>query len=80
MHDSTYGTSVVYRGNVTSTSGPNGSDTSTRTYDTAGVVVTTTGPTGSTVAVTTNASTNYSLPSVITPNSDSGMATSIVSV
>ena len=77
MHDSAYDTNWLYRGNLTSTTGVNGTDTTSMSYDTTGIVVQTTGPTGSTVAVTTGASTNYSLPSVITPNSDSGMATSI---
>jgi hypothetical protein len=73
--DANYGTGMTYRGNVTTKKTPGGS--STFEYYTTGVVKSSTGESGVAVNNTVNSSTNYSLPSVLTPGGDSNMATSI---
>jgi len=77
MHDSNYGTSFLYRGNVALTTGLTSGDTMAFAYDAAGVVVQTTDALNHTVTVSTDSTTNYSLPTVVTPNGNSGLQTSM---
>ena len=65
-HDSNYGTSFIYRGNVSQNVSPSG--TRTLYYDIGGNVTTTTNN-GVTTSVTTNSSTNWAAPSQLTTNS-----------
>jgi YD repeat-containing protein len=73
MHDSAYSTSVVYRGNLTQRVGLNGGDSTCFAYDSAGVLVQTISPTGTQVALSTDYSTSYSLPTTIVPNSNTSL-------
>jgi RHS repeat-associated protein len=76
-HDGTnYPTTFVYRGNPTSVSGLNGSDTVCTSYDSAGVAYYSADSSGHSVSVSTDSTTNFSLPSSIAPNGVSIMATS----
>ena len=65
MHDSNYGTSFLYRGNVTQTTGLSSSDTRYFAYDAAGVLVQTTDALGHTVAVQANSDSHYSKTEVV---------------
>jgi RHS repeat-associated protein len=74
-HDAAYSTSFVYRGNVTSTAQA-GSPTITIARDIGGNAVSTSDGV-TTTSVTTSSTTNYAAPSVITPNSNSNLQTSL---
>jgi len=75
-HDPAYNTSVFYRGNVTLSYGLNFSDAVCSSYDSAGVPYYTRDATGNSVSIQTNPDSSYSLPGVITPNGNSGLASS----
>ena len=77
MHDSNYGTSFLYRGNVTQTTGLSSSDTRYFAYDAAGVLVQTTDALGHTVAIQANSDSHYSLPGTVTPNGNTTLQTSM---
>jgi hypothetical protein len=77
MHDSTYDVNMPYRGNLTQTVGLIGSNTECASYDTAGVVYQSADGSGKSVTVSTDASTSYSLPSVLTPNGNSSLQSTI---
>ncbi len=74
-HDSAYGTSGPPRGNLTTSVTPAG--TSYYSYDISGAVVSASDPNGHSVAVTNSSSANYAAPSLITPNSQSNLSTSM---
>jgi len=74
-HDPAYNTSVTIRGNLSGTSGLNGSGWYCTAYDTAGVPYYSWNGTQS-VAIQTDSTTDYSLPTAIQPNSNSDMQTS----
>jgi YD repeat-containing protein len=74
-HDPAYNTSVTIRGNLSGTSGLNGSGWHCTAYDTAGVPYYSWNGTQS-VAIQTDSTTDYSLPTAIQPNSNSDMQTS----
>ena len=74
-HDSTYNTSFRYRGNPVKITSMGASRCAA--YDIAGVARQTADATGNTVTAATGSSTNYSLPSLITPNSQSNLATNV---
>ena len=71
-HDSTYGTSLIYRGNVTSSTTP--TTITTNAYDMTGNVTTTT-VNGVATTVTSSSSTNYAAPTQVTtiPQQSSNM-------
>lgn len=75
QHDSTYNTSFVYRGNPTTV--VNYGDTNQYVYDIGGNVVQVTDGAGKVTTVTPSSSTNYSLPGVLTPNSNTNLQTSL---
>ncbi|HZU29040.1 MAG TPA: RHS repeat-associated core domain-containing protein [Bryobacteraceae bacterium] len=70
--DASYGTGVAYRGNVTTQAVPG--QTTNFTYDITGTVVSRNDNNGHTVAVAP--SMNNAVPGVVTPNSNSALATS----
>jgi RHS repeat-associated protein len=75
MHDDTnYGTSFTYRGNLTYSTTYSGTNCSA--YQSTGVVALMQDATGNTITTSPTAG-NYSLPSVLTPNGNSSLATSI---
>ncbi len=74
-HDSTYNTSFRYRGNPVKITSMGTSRCAA--YDIAGVARQASDATGNTVTTATGESTNYSLPSLITPNSQSNLATNV---
>jgi hypothetical protein len=74
-HDPTYGTSFVYRGNV-SVSTPVGGPATNIYRDIGGNVTTANDSFGHSVSVTTGSAVNYAAPSVITPNSNANLQTS----
>ncbi|PWU10677.1 MAG: hypothetical protein C5B51_03885, partial [Terriglobia bacterium] len=73
--DANYTDSFHYRGNATTVN--NFGDTRTFTYETTGVANQTTDGGGTTVGVTPSASTNYSLPGVLTPNGNASLQTNV---
>ncbi len=75
LHDASYGTSFTYRGNATS-SWQFGTTTNAA-YLITGVPYKMQDGAGMVVNVATDATTAYSLPSVVTPNSNSNLATSM---
>ena len=68
---------MPYRGNLTQSVGLIGSNTECASYDTAGVVYQSADGSGKSVTVSTDASTSYSLPSVLTPNGNSSLQSTI---
>ena len=74
-HDSTYGTQFAHRGNVTQTT-PAGGATQNIYRDITGSAVLSNDSSGYSVWLTSNSSTNYTLPSVIAPNNNSNLQTS----
>lgn len=74
-HDSSYGTSFVYRGNVSVTT-PLGSPSQTVQSDITGTAVSITDGLGHTLAITSSSANNYAVPSAITPNSNTNLQTS----
>ena len=74
-HDSSYGTSFFYRGNLTGSTGLKGSKC--YAYEITGMPYATTDAAGQTVSIAVSADTNYSLPGVLTPNGNDNLATSI---
>ena len=78
MHDPSYDVNFFYRGNLmisTQLGGLGGSVTTG--YQDSGVAFQTTDSSGHTVTSTPSASTNYSLPGLLTPGGNSNLATSI---
>jgi len=76
QHDASgYPTSMVYRGNVTQR--VSFGKTQNTYYDQTGTVYSSNDNQGHSIAVTSDASKNYAVPSVITPNSNSNLATSL---
>ena len=75
LHDSTYDSTFMYRGNINQRMGINGS-TATY-YESTGVPYWTVDPAGRNTSVEPSAVTSYSLPGVATPNSNPNMATSV---
>ncbi len=73
-HDSNYGTSFAYRGNVTQTVTPGA--VRNVSYDIGGAVVTANDNNGHSVAVTLSSATNYTAPSALAPNSNSNLGSS----
>ncbi len=73
-HDSNYGTSFTYRGNLTVTT-PVGGPSKTLQYDITGTAVSATDGLGHTVTVTTSATNNYAAPTAVTPNSNTNLQT-----
>jgi YD repeat-containing protein len=63
------------RGNPTTVSGLNGSDTVCTAVDSAGVPYYSVNASGQSVSLQTDSTTNYSLPTVVQPNGNSGMTT-----
>jgi YD repeat-containing protein len=74
-HDPAYGTSFYFRGSPWSVSGLGNTDTVCTAYDSAGVPYHSANAAGQWVSLTTNSTTNYSLPTQIQPNGNSGMTT-----
>ena len=75
MHDTTYDQNRVYRGNVTVSFALNGVTCYQRdVYDVPTQIA---DGSGRTMSLTTDGSTNYTLPSVITPGGNSNLATSV---
>ena len=77
MHDAAYDQNFSYRGNVTQTVGLTSGNTSCYAYDSAGVAQETIDGMGHKVTVSADSTTNYSLPTLVTPNDSSAMATSM---
>jgi YD repeat-containing protein len=75
-HDPSYTTSFTIRGNPTVVSGQNSADTVCTAVDSAGVPYYSVDASGHSVNVSTSSNSNYSLPSAIMPNGNSGMQTS----
>lgn len=76
LHDDTnYGTSFTYRGNPTTVSSMG--TTMQYTYMTTGIPSSILDGDGANIAVTTTTSTAYSLPSALTPNANSALATDL---
>ena len=75
-HNPAYNTGMPYRGTLTQSSGLNGTDTVNYIPDTAGIVTRAMDSTGAYVDYTTSSATNYSLPEVVTPNSNTNLQTS----
>ncbi len=75
-HDTAnFGTTFTYRGNLTYTTGLSGSMCTA--YKITGVPYKKRDGAGREVAITTSSTTAYSLPSVLTPNSDTNLSTSV---
>src|SRR6266852_1764785 len=70
QHDTTYGTSSFYRGNVTTQTVPG--KIVTRSFDIAGNVKTASDG-NLNVSAATGAATNYAAPSTVTPNGNSNL-------
>src|SRR5579883_1795254 len=73
FHDSSYGTSFHYRGNLTGTTPSN----TYLSYDIGGVAVSSADGMGRSISSNSSSSTNYSLPSVLTPGSNSNLASTV---
>ena len=75
QHDTAnYGASFIYRGNITTSSSPG--TTRNMAYDITGAAVSANDGQGHTVSITADSGKNYAVPSIITPNSQSNLATS----
>ncbi|MGC1453046.1 MAG: RHS repeat-associated core domain-containing protein, partial [Candidatus Sulfotelmatobacter sp.] len=75
LHDSNYGTSFTTRGNVTTS--VNLGTSKSQSYYVTGAVYQTQDAMGNTVTVSPASSSNNVLPGVVTPNSNSSLATSL---
>lgn len=73
-HGANYGTSFVYRGNVTVIA-PVGGPSETISFDITGTPILATDSLGHTVSITTDSTTNYTAPTAITPNSNTSLQT-----
>jgi hypothetical protein len=73
LHDSTYGTTFHYRGNVTTTVSPGA--TRNATYDTAGNVLTADDGQSHNVSKTFSSATQYAAPDKITPGGSDDLST-----
>ena len=76
LHDSNYGTNFVYRGNLTGSQGLNFTDPMCYAYNINGVLYATMDGANRLATASTSSSTNYSLPSAITPNNNANLTTS----
>jgi RHS repeat-associated protein len=75
FHDSSYGTSFHYRGNVNENQSMG--VTTDYSYEISGVPIYVSNSSGQSANLTLSSSTNYSLPGVLTPNGNSNLATTI---
>ncbi|MEZ5403816.1 MAG: RHS repeat-associated core domain-containing protein [Bryobacteraceae bacterium] len=78
LHDPAYTASNLTRGNITETATLGGGNPVATSYDILGNVVgrSQTGATPYSIAISTQPSTNYAVPTAITPNSNSNLTTS----
>ena len=74
-HDSAFGLSQTVRGNLTKSVTPGG--TADYYYDITGAAISADDANGHAVAITNSSSNNYAVPAMITPNSQSALATSM---
>ena len=77
FHEPRYSNTFYYRGNPTTVSGLNGSDSTFASYDSTGAVTQSSNASGQSVSLQTDPTTNYTLPTVIQPNGSSTMATTM---